>query len=41
MPRSIAHEHLHGATVWAFGGGSARVVAWTRREHFGRLEVRA
>jgi len=39
--RSIAREHLHGATVWAYGRGAARVVAWTHREHFGKLEVRA
>ena len=35
--RSIAREHLLGATVWAYGGGAARVRAWTRRDDFSRL----
>jgi len=26
---SIAREHLLGATVWAYGGGAARVRPWT------------
>jgi hypothetical protein len=39
--RSIAREHVLGATIWAYGRGAARVVPWTRREHYARLEVRA
>ncbi|WP_155119954.1 hypothetical protein [Haloarcula rubripromontorii] len=35
--RSIAREHLLGATVWAYGGGSASVKPWTRREHFSQF----
>lgn len=26
---AIAREHLLGATVWAYGGGGARVRPWT------------
>lgn len=29
-PASIAREHLLGATVWAYGGGGARVRPWTK-----------
>ncbi len=25
----IAREHLLGATIWAYGGGAARVRPWT------------
>lgn len=40
MPvRCIAREHLYGATVWAYGSGHARVVAWTRRDQLSKLEV--
>lgn len=35
--RSIAREHLLGATVWAFGAGGARVRSWTQREQFSRF----
>ncbi|WP_255491944.1 hypothetical protein [Haloarcula sp. JP-L23] len=35
--RSIAREHLLGATVWAYGGGTAIVKPWTSRDHFSRF----
>ncbi|WP_268239427.1 hypothetical protein [Haloarcula pellucida] len=35
--RSIAREHLLGATVWAYAGGGARVRPWTGAEHATRL----
>jgi hypothetical protein len=35
--RSIAREHLLGATVWAYGGGGARVRPWTQCEQFSRF----
>jgi hypothetical protein len=38
-PRSIAREQLYGATVWAYGSGTARVVPWTRRDQLAKLEV--
>ncbi|WP_435099518.1 hypothetical protein [Halarchaeum sp. P4] len=34
MSRSIAREHLLGATVWAYGAGGARVRPWIRRDQF-------
>lgn len=34
---SIAREHLFGATVWAYGGGAARVRPWDRRREFSKL----
>ncbi|WP_286667631.1 MULTISPECIES: hypothetical protein [Haloglomus] len=37
MPRSIAREHLLGATISAYGRGAARIVPWTRPEHFPRF----
>lgn len=35
--RSIAREHLLGATVWAYGGGAARVRPWDSREDYPRF----
>jgi len=37
MCRTIAREHLLGATVWAYGGGAARVQPWESPEHFSRF----
>ncbi|MCD2202759.1 hypothetical protein [Halobacterium sp. KA-6] len=36
--RAIAREHVLGATVWAFGGGGARVRPWTRRDQLPKLK---
>ncbi|RAW44044.1 hypothetical protein DQW50_16430 [Halorubrum sp. 48-1-W] len=36
---SIAREHLLGATVWAYGGGAARVRPWTSEQDI-RMVVR-
>ncbi|MFC6785425.1 hypothetical protein ACFQFH_05710 [Halobaculum halobium] len=38
---AISRLHLLGATVWAYGGGDARVVPWTRSEHFSRFRGEA
>ncbi|WP_373190013.1 hypothetical protein [Halolamina sp.] len=35
--RSIAREHLYGATVWAYGGGAARVRPWDHPHQFSRF----
>ncbi|MFC7069476.1 hypothetical protein ACFQL9_07480 [Halobaculum lipolyticum] len=37
MTRSICREHVHGATVWAYGAGAARVVSWDRPPHLSRF----
>jgi len=37
---SIATEHLLGATIRCYGAGAARVVAWSRRDHYSRLRSR-
>jgi hypothetical protein len=39
-PRSIAREHVLGATVWAYGAGGARVVTWSRESDLPRLSSR-
>lgn len=35
---AIAREHLLGATVWAYGGGAARVRPWTQTRQFSKLQ---
>ena len=35
---SIAREHLFGATVWAYGGGAARVRPWTQTRQLSKLQ---
>lgn len=35
--RSIARQHVLGATVWAYGGGGVRVREWTRFEDFSKF----
>jgi len=40
--RTIEREHLHGATIWAFGDGGAVVKPWDTQQHFSRFRgVRA
>jgi len=34
---SIAREHLHGATIWAFGGGGVAVNPWDKPQHYSRF----
>ncbi len=34
---AIARIHVLGATIWAFGGGGARVKPWTRSKDFSRF----
>ncbi len=35
--RSIAREHLYGATVWAYGNGGASVQTWDHGQYFSKL----
>ncbi|MGZ0745718.1 hypothetical protein [Haloparvum sp. AD34] len=34
---SIAREHVLGATIWAYGGGAARVSPWTSGDDLSRF----
>ncbi|WP_264476816.1 hypothetical protein [Salarchaeum japonicum] len=40
MTRSIAREHVLGATIWAYGAGGVNVRAWTHHRRFSRLRRR-
>ncbi len=33
----ITREHLHGATIWAYGGGEASVKPWVHSHQFSRF----
>ena len=34
---AIAHLHLLGATVWAYGGGDTRVLPWDSAEYYSKF----
>ena len=40
MPRAIARLHLFGATVWAYGGGAARVRPWIQTRQLSKFARR-
>jgi len=37
MTASIAREHLHGATIWAFGGGGVVIKTWDTPQYYSRF----